>query len=670
MADKVKKLNDDINHFEVIFANCTLNIIVTDNDGKIILVNPFALIEFGYESGELIGKNMEILFSTSPFPKQNSQASKKEESNKAKTKNLLASRKDGSEFPVEINLSKYIKDGNEYDISIINHISGHTKAEATIQKLHSDMEATVALRTKELKEALQELEKAQAFQNAILENAGAMIIATDEKGIIRLFNHEAAHLLGYSPREVLGKVTPEIFHSKKDLEKKRRRLLDDFSIKANTTFDVLVEKARHNIHEEEQCNYVKKTGESFPVSLTITALRNASGDITGYMGIAFDISERIKAEKKLKKTEHLFLQLLDNYPDGIISIIDQNFNFVYTGGDLHKMLHADIEMLIGHEIFPLFPIPLRKIIFPILESIFQDKIFITGFELPYSIANGTYIMDAFPLAEEDGSVNNIGVIIKNISKLKQAEKNLREDLKLEKELNELKSRFVSMASHEFRTPLSTVLSSAYLIEKYTGGDDQNKREKHVQRIVSSVNLLTDILNDFLSLGKIEEGKLQAKFSKFNLPEMVESTLDEIKNTLKKDQQITYTYDGNPTALLDPSLVKHIVMNLVSNASKFSPETSSININTSRQNGSIVLSVKDKGIGISKEDQKHLAERFFRAANAQDIQGTGLGLHIVSKYAEMMNGDLTFKSEVGIGTEFTITFKPPNEDYEKNSANRR
>ena len=538
------------------------------------------------------------------------------------------------------------------------------------KQFQGEMEITVDQRTKELKSALQELEKVQAFQKAILENAGAMIIASDEKGIIRLFNPEAALRLGYSPSEILGKETPLLFHNKKEIEKKRKQLYDEFGIKECSNFDVLVEKARRNIHEEERFEYVRKTGDSFPVSLTITALYNTKGDVTGFMGIAFDISERIKAEKKLKKTEHLFLQLLDNYPDGIISIIDQNFHFVYTGGELHKMLHADIEMLIGNEIFPLFPRPLRKIIFPILESVFLDKIFITGFELPYSIANGTYIMDAFPLIEEDNSVNNIGVIIKNISKLKQAEKNLREDLKMERELNELKSRFVSMASHEFRTPLSTVLSSAYLIEKYISREDQAKREKHVQRIVSSVNMLTDILNDFLSLGKIEEGKLNAKFSEFNLQEMIETTLDEIKNTLKKDQQINYTYEGNPTVLLDPSLVKHIVMNLVSNASKFSPDAAPININTSRVNGHIMLSVEDHGIGISKEDQKHLAERFFRAANAQDIQGTGLGLHIVSKYAEMMNGDLQFKSEVGKGSEFTITFKTPNEEYEKNSINRR
>lgn len=305
--------------------------------------------------------------------------------------------------------------------------------------------------------------------------------------------------------------------------------------------------------------------------------------------------------------------------------------------------------------YPRFPEPLRKIVFAMLENVFQDKGLISDFELPYPITNRTYIMDAFPLIEEDGSVNYIGVIIKNISKLKKAEEGLREALKIEKNLGELKSRFVSMASHEFRTPLSTVLSSAYLIEKYTSGEDQPKREKHLQRIVSSVNMLTDILNDFLSLGKMEEGKLQAKFSTFNIKEMIYATIEEIKNNLKENQQINYQHKGNPNVFLDRSLLKHIVMNLISNASKFSSDTCTIDIKTTNKNDKIILSVKDNGIGISKEDQQHLMERFFRGTNAGNIQGTGLGLHIISKYAEMMNGNIQCKSQLEKGTEFIITF---------------
>ena len=239
--------------------------------------------------------------------------------------------------------------------------------------------------------------------------------------------------------------------------------------------------------------------------------------------------------------------------------------------------------------------------------------------------------------------------------LERSKEELSRSLEKEKELGELKSRFVSMASHEFRTPLSTVLSSTYLIEKYTTTEDQPKRDKHLQRIISSVNMLTDILNDFLSVGKIEEGKIQVRPTQFNIQEVVKAISGEIKNTLKKQQKIHYTHEGPTDVVLDASLLKHIVMNLVSNASKFSPETSPILIKTTNDNGHITLSVKDEGIGISTEDQKHLRERFFRGANAGNIQGTGLGLHIVSKYVELMDGIVEWKSELEKGTEFIITF---------------
>jgi PAS domain S-box-containing protein len=241
-----------------------------------------------------------------------------------------------------------------------------------------------------------------------------------------------------------------------------------------------------------------------------------------------------------------------------------------------------------------------------------------------------------------------------LQQLEISQKDLTTALEKEKELNELKSRFVSMASHEFRTPLSTVLSSAYLIEKYTSAEDQSKRDKHVQRIVSSVNMLTDILNDFLSLGKIEEGKIQVRLSKFNIRDLFTSIIEEIKNILKKDQTINYVHEGDTIVYLDPSLLKHIVMNLISNASKFSPEGAGINV-TTHVNERVIVSVKDNGIGISKEDQKHLMERFFRGANAGNIQGTGLGLHIVSKYAELMKGEVKYNTKLEKGSEFSVIF---------------
>ncbi len=232
---------------------------------------------------------------------------------------------------------------------------------------------------------------------------------------------------------------------------------------------------------------------------------------------------------------------------------------------------------------------------------------------------------------------------------------LTEALEKEKELNELKSRFVTMASHEFRTPLSTILSSAYLVAKYTSGEDQPKRDKHIQRIVSSVNMLSDILNDFLSVGKIEEGRIQVRLVSLEVPAIINELINEMQSILKAGQRIAYLHAGQDEFWLDVSLIRHIMMNLVSNAIKFSPENSVIHINTEASAEELMISVKDEGMGISTADQEHLFERFFRGANVTNVQGTGLGLHIVSKYAELMNGVVSCQSQLEKGTEFIIKF---------------
>lgn len=240
-------------------------------------------------------------------------------------------------------------------------------------------------------------------------------------------------------------------------------------------------------------------------------------------------------------------------------------------------------------------------------------------------------------------------------KVEERTHSLQEALEKEKELNELKSRFVSMASHEFRTPLSTVLSSAYLLSQYGKTEEQPKREKHIQRIVSSVNLLTDILNDFLSVGKIEEGKIQVRLSEIDVKETVSALVTELKTIARPGQEIIYEHSGDEMVMLDLALLKHIVLNLVSNAIKFSQENSPVYIKTSNDDHSLALSVRDTGVGISAEDQQHLFERFFRGANVSNIQGTGLGLHIVAKYVELLNGTITCESMLGSGTEFFINF---------------
>jgi PAS domain S-box-containing protein len=257
-------------------------------------------------------------------------------------------------------------------------------------------------------------------------------------------------------------------------------------------------------------------------------------------------------------------------------------------------------------------------------------------------------------SELERQVKNRTLILEEaIEELERTKKNLNAALHKEKELNELKSRFVSMASHEFRTPLTTMLSSLSLVTKYGEQNDTVNQQKHVGKIKTSINNLTDILNDFLSVSRLEEGKLQNLPEEINIKTCIADITSEMRAMLCSEQKLVHHHIGNETVFIDPKLLKNILFNLISNAIKFSPEGGTIEITVDVSKNAITLAVKDSGIGISKEDQKHLFERFFRGHNATHIQGTGLGLNIVAKYVELMNGSLDFVSIENKGTTFTI-----------------
>lgn len=237
--------------------------------------------------------------------------------------------------------------------------------------------------------------------------------------------------------------------------------------------------------------------------------------------------------------------------------------------------------------------------------------------------------------------------------LEKNKEELRAALEKEKDLSELKSRFVTMASHEFRTPLSTILSSASLIAKYQDPENSDKRIKHIERIKSSVNNLTSILNDFLSLGKLEEGKVTTAPVLFDVKEFGTELVNEMKEMARPGQQISYTHSGITAAELDKNLTRNICLNLISNAIKYSDEGKNIVFTTDIRSSKLIIVVSDEGMGIPKEDQQHLFERFFRANNVSNIQGTGLGLNIVKKYVDLLHGQIEFTSEYGKGTTFTV-----------------
>lgn len=238
---------------------------------------------------------------------------------------------------------------------------------------------------------------------------------------------------------------------------------------------------------------------------------------------------------------------------------------------------------------------------------------------------------------------------------KKIEEDVRRSLEKEKELNELKSRFVSMASHEFRTPLAGILTSASLIARYGGVDDADKRVKHVGVIKAAVTNLTNILNDFLSLDKLETGKVECHPEVIALDDFMGEVIETVRPTVKRGQRIVYERGGGIGPVrADKNMLRNVLFNLLSNAAKYSAEGREIFLGAEVTGENLVLTVKDEGVGIPVAEQKHLFERFFRAKNVTTIQGTGLGLNIVRRYLDLMGGAIRFASEEGVGTTFTVT----------------
>lgn len=245
---------------------------------------------------------------------------------------------------------------------------------------------------------------------------------------------------------------------------------------------------------------------------------------------------------------------------------------------------------------------------------------------------------------------------KEIQLRKLAEEDAQSALLKELELGELKSRFVSMASHEFRTPLTGILSSISLISKYSMAEQEEKKQKHVKRIKSAVQNLTSILNDFLSLDKLQAGKINCHPEWFNIVEFMNAMIEESDQLKKAGQQLDFLLENlstNDDFFTDKHILKNILLNLVSNAIKYSEEFDPIKIILKKEKELICIEVIDQGIGIPLEDQKRMFERFFRAKNASNIQGTGLGLSIVFEYINLLQGRISFESAEQIGSTFTL-----------------
>lgn len=530
---------------------------------------------------------------------------------------------------------------------------------------------------------------------AIFNTVTDGIITINRRGLIESINPAAAHLFGYDTSEVIGQnvkiLMPEPYHGDHD------GYIHNYQSTG--------EKKIIGIGREVKGR--RKDGSEFPFLLSVSEV-NLDNRII-YTGIIHDISDLKRAEKSLRDSRHQLNAIINNAVDGIITINERGIMQMVNPAAA-MLFGYESEELIGQNVSVIASSPHRKEHDSYINKYMETgrkKVIGIGREVMGQRKDGSTFPCLLSVSEIDlgnrrlfaGMIHDLTeqkareadikrlntelerrveerteklvvVINKHLATndalkkeiqerkaveaaLQKSQVEVRNALEKERELNELKSRFVSMASHEFRTPLSTILTSASLIGRYTAPGTEEKRAKHVNRIKSAVGNLTGILNDFLSLSKLEEGKFDNHPEVFDLPQLIEKTIDEIKLITKPNQEIIYQHEGTNEVTLDKKFSRNICINLLSNAIKYSEKN--IFINTLITSERIQIIVKDQGIGIPKEEQEYLFTRFFRAKNATNIQGTGLGLNIVRKYLELMNGSITFESELQVGTTFTITF---------------
>ncbi|MHA7059852.1 PAS domain-containing sensor histidine kinase [Aquimarina sp. M1] len=237
---------------------------------------------------------------------------------------------------------------------------------------------------------------------------------------------------------------------------------------------------------------------------------------------------------------------------------------------------------------------------------------------------------------------------------KEAEAITQKALKKERQLNELKTKFLSLVSHEFKTPLSGILTSTVLIGKYTTAEQQEKRDKHLTTIKSKVKYLDNILNDFLSVERLESGKVKYKFATFPLSKVINEVVYDANMLLKDGQRIKYPQDVDEYIIeFDEKILELVLTNLIRNAIKYSGEDTEIDLQVVLENDLLTFHIIDQGIGIPEKEQEFIFKRYFRAENALLDQGTGIGLNIVKSHLENLGGSITFISKENKGSTFTV-----------------
>lgn len=620
----MQSFEQNSNIFNLLSEGVSEGIIVVNTKQIIVASNTSSEQMFGYKKDEVIGKPLELL-----IPKRYHQhhehhvkgfIDKNQKRQMGHGRELFGINKNGIEFPVEAGLNPFEFNGATYVMALIIDITERKAIENDLKM------------------------KSAALQSA----SNGIVIADALKNDFPIIyaNESFQTLTGFSLAEILGKNC----------------LFLEVDTDEQSKIESLKKLLKNGESSQAIIKNYKKDGTLFYNDLYITPIKNSAGVITNFIAIQNDLTERVTLQQE---KEH-WAKIFDESQNEIYLFDKDSLQFINANQGAQANIGytlSELKELTAIMIKPEFDeIAFRKIISPLLNKEIEKL----KFETIHQRKNGTqYPVEVHLQLSRFGANDIFLAIILDITERKnytlklektvqERTKQLTEALAIEKELNELKTRFLSLVSHEFKTPLSSILTSITLLAKYTQTEQQEKRDKHVNTIKNKVRYLDTILTDFLSVERLDSGKVNYKIEEFPLSKLVDEVVYNSNMLLKTGQQISYPRNIDEIFInFDEKTLELALSNLVHNAIKYSPEDTNIDIVVENNKNETTISVVDYGIGIPVEEQKHIFNRYFRAENALLTQGTGIGLNIAKQHLENIGAYLDFTSTENSGSTFKI-----------------
>jgi PAS domain S-box-containing protein len=645
------QLRESEERYRLVAETATDAILITDEDNLIIFANQAVEDIFGYAATELTGQSLLVLM---PIYQRYlfAESMKKYLASGRRTLGwkglrLKGLHRNGQEVPVEVSTGEYQRGGKWFFNAIIRDITQRVIDEQNLKLLES---------------AVLHAEEAVIITDAGLDDPGPSI---------KYVNPAFTKITGYTAEEVLGK-SPAILQGPKT----EHPILDELRQNLATS----------PIFHGETVNY-RKDGAELIMEGQIAPIRSEGGEITHFVAIQRDVTERRKAEVRLRESEERYryiseklemlvmertaalneanqqlmievnerkraeasliesnrriTSILDSISDGFFAL-DHNVQLTYFNQQALHFLQKSHEELLNEGLVEEF---LRA---DHLATMNREKGYIT-IEKFYRTLNSWFELHIYPY--EDG----LSVYFRDITERKRAENEIEKALAKERELNELKSRFVTLTSHEFRTPLSAILASAELLEHYHYRWSDEKRNEILRRIQTAALHMNHLLEDILLIGKAEAGRLEFNPALLKPAQFASNLVEELRLGIGQKHTIEFScQDVERIMFLDEKLLYRIFINLFSNAFKYSNPGTTVRLELTFEDDRAIFMVSDRGIGIPAEDQEHLFESFHRARNVGTVSGTGLGLVIVKHSVETHGGTINITSQVGLGTTITVS----------------